>query len=95
MNKEVNFETTECVEEVTEVCELSENLGGNKIVKGLAVGLGVTAVAGFIIAMVRKHKGLLDKLAIKRLSKKGYTVMEPIDDIPEIEETTSEVKDED
>lgn len=79
MNKEQNFEAVECVEEVVETCELPGKTGGNKIVKASLIGLGVVAIAGTITALVRKHKKSFDDLMVKKLVKKGYTVVPPLD----------------
>lgn len=72
-------------DEVMDTYEPDENSGkGFGIVK---VG-AVLAAIGVGIAVVRKSKGKLDDWRIRRLEKKGYTVIKPV-----VEETEAEVVD--
>lgn len=94
MNKELNFEANNCVEEAVEICEISENLGGKSIGKKIGVGLCVAAITTAVVVIARKHKGALTNLAVKKLKKKGYTVCPPLEDLDCGEKDSSEVKSE-
>lgn len=88
MNKETNFEATNCVEEVMENCVSPEKVSSGKLKKSI-IGLLLTgATVGTIVTIVckRKNKGkkkskktIEDKM-IEKLQKKGYTVYKPLDD---------------
>lgn len=75
------------VEEVEEVAVTPEITGGN--LKKVAVGLGVGAVA-VVTAWAIKNKDKLDEWRIRKLEKKGYTVIKP--DTVEVEETSEEIE---
>lgn len=75
------------VEEIEEVNVTPEITGGN--LKKLAVGLGVGAVA-VATAWVIKNKDKLDEWRIRKLEKKGYTVLKP-EEVEE-EETSEEIE---
>lgn len=81
MDKKVEFDAANCVEEVVEVCELPENLGEKKISKKIGIGLCMTAITTAVVVLVRKRKGRFEKAAKKFLEKKGYTVVAPLDDL--------------
>lgn len=75
------------VEEVEEVAVTPEITGGN--LKKVAVGLGVGAVA-VVTAWAIKNKDKLDEWRIRKLEKKGYTVIKP--ETVEVEETSEEIE---
>lgn len=75
------------VEEIEEVNVAPEIAGGN--LKKVAVGLGVGAVA-VITAWAIKNKGKLDEWRIRKLEKKGYTIIKP--ETVEVEETSEEIE---
>lgn len=49
----------------------------------MAIGLGIAAGLGLLVTtvVVLKKKINLDKIRAERLKKKGYTVIEPMEDI--------------
>ena len=83
MNEEMKVDTIECVEGVTEICEIPEEVGGLSPFVKVLIGLGlITAVGAGTVAIVKKVKKSkrYENWMKKRLEKKGYTVMEPWDD---------------
>lgn len=82
MNKELTNEAIECVNgEAFEVCELPEDLGTGKIGKKIGIGLCIAAITTAAVAIVRKNRDKIDGLLVKKLRKKGYTVVKPLEDI--------------
>lgn len=76
MNKNVEFDANECVE-VVENCEVTENLGKRSLGKSiLGIGL-IAAAAGVVAVVVRKNKDKIDAWRVKKLEKRGYTVLPP------------------
>lgn len=78
---------TDIAEEIEEVGVTPEITGGN--LKKVAVGLGVGAVA-VVTAWAIKNKDKLDEWRIRKLEKKGYTVIKP--EPVEVEETSEEIE---
>lgn len=78
---------TDIAEEIEEVGVTPEITGGN--LKKVAVGLGVGAVA-VVTAWAIKNKDKLDEWRIRKLEKKGYTVIKP--ETVEVEETSEEIE---
>ena len=77
MNKELIETKGEVVEEVVENCVIAENQGNHSFKKTL-IGLGVfTAIAGVVTVVVRKNAEKIDAWRIKKLEKKGYSVLPP------------------
>jgi len=75
MNEELNLEmANECAEEV---CEAATTTIGKR---GL-IALGVTAVVGVITAIAIKNREKLNDWMKTHLTKKGYAVIDPLDDI--------------
>lgn len=66
-------------EVVNDVCT-NEDLKNNKIGKAIVIALGVGALATGITVAIRKNKGKLKamrvKKMVKRLEKEGYTVLD-------------------
>lgn len=60
-----------------------EEESGNRILGKILIGAGVLA-AGGLAALVYKNRDKLEERRIKKLEKKGYTVIRP--EIEEIEE---------
>lgn len=78
---------TDIAEEIEEVGVTPEITGGN--LKKVAVGLGIGAVA-VVTAWAIKNKDKLDEWRIRKLEKKGYTVIKP--ETVEVEETSEEIE---
>ena len=78
---------TDIAEEIEEVGVTPEIAGGN--LKKVAVGLGVGAVA-VVTAWAIMNKDKLDEWRIRKLEKKGYTVIKP--ETVEVEETSEEIE---
>lgn len=80
MEENVMNNVTEAVEEnFNEVYEATVEAASKKPFgwkKLAAVGLGLAVATG--IKVVDKTTGLIDKLRVKKLEKKGYTVIKPV-----------------
>lgn len=75
----IENEAIEAAENTVDAVELTENLGKGKIIKKSIIALCIGgAVIGITVA-IRRNKDKLEKAMIKKLEKKGYTVMEPDD----------------
>lgn len=69
--------------ETTEVEKELENSGNGLLGKAL-IGLGVAAVGGTAY-LLYKGKDKLEERRIRKMEKKGYTVIKPVVDTDEVE----------
>lgn len=92
MNKELTIEANESLDGAIEACELTEDLGTKKVGKKIGIALCVTAIGVGIAALVRKNRGKFDELLAKKLRKKGYTVVKPLEDIDCVDADSSKVE---
>lgn len=90
MNDNQTMETVEVVDEVTQ--EVVKSSKG-KIIGKTVITVGFIAGVGVLIARRRKRKNKgskVEEMMIKKLEKKGYTVMSPIEDLEVCEDLDSE-----
>ena len=90
MNEEMRNENIETEEAAMDTCVETEASGGKGVGKLVVAAI---AVAGVGIALLHKNKDKLENRKIKKLEKKGYTVLKPREydnDIVDISEEETE-----
>lgn len=86
MENEAKIVTTNVAEDVVETMELNEGLKcKNFKAKGLVIGGVVLAASCIVVAKRIKLKDKIERMklnkTVKKLEKKGYTVIEPIEEL--------------
>lgn len=87
ITNEMNIE--EIAEEAMDACEATEISNGKGFIVFTAIAAGVVGVVALVRAI---RKGKFDEMAIKKLEKKGYVVLNPneTDECCETEEFVTE-----